>query len=218
MPYKAVIAGASGLIGSNLLEILLNEPTYNEVIILVRKATGIRHEKLKEIILDFDTLDDYKNDINGHAVFCCLGTTNNKTPDKALYRKIDHDYPVTLAKLAQANGVEQYHLVSSIGADINSSTFYTKLKGETEEDIKTVGLKTLHIYQPSFLKGDRKEFRLMEKILIGLSYIIDPLLTGSLKKYRSIPAKTVAKAMYNESLNKNEGVFTHPSDNIKLIA
>jgi uncharacterized protein YbjT (DUF2867 family) len=218
MPYKAVIAGASGLIGSYLLEILLKASEYDEVVILVRKATGIKDKKLKEIILDFDKLEDYKNDINGHAVFCCLGTTNNKTPDRALYKKIDHDYPVTLAKLAQANGVEQYHLVSSIGADINSSTFYTKLKGETEEDIKTVGLKTLHIYQPSFLKGDRKEFRLMEKILIGLSYIIDPLLTGNLKKYRSIPAKTVAKAMYNESLNKNEGVFTHPSDNIKLIA
>jgi len=218
MPYKAVIAGASGLIGSNLLEILLNEPTYNEVIILVRKATGIRHEKLKEIILDFDTLDDYKNDINGHAVFCCLGTTNNKTPDKALYRKIDHDYPVTLAKLAQANGVAQYHIVSSIGADSKSSTFYTRLKGETEEDIKSVGLKTLHIYQPSFLKGERKEFRLMEKILIGLSYIVDPLLIGILKKYRSIPAKTVAMAMYNESININEGIFIHPSDNIKQIA
>jgi uncharacterized protein YbjT (DUF2867 family) len=218
MPYKAVIAGASGLIGSYLLEILLKASEYDEVVILVRKATGIKDKKLKEIILDFDKLEDYKNDINGHAVFCCLGTTNNKTPDRALYKKIDHDYPVTLAKLAQANGVEQYHLVSSIGADINSSTFYTKVKGETEEDIKTVGLKTLHIYQPSFLKGDRKEFRLMEKILIGLSYIIDPLLTGNLKKYRSIPAKTVAKAMYNESLNKNEGVFTHPSDNIKLIA
>jgi uncharacterized protein YbjT (DUF2867 family) len=218
MPYKAVIAGASGLIGSYLLEILLKASEYDEVVILVRKATGIKDKKLKEIILDFDKLEDYKNDINGHAVFCCLGTTNNKTPDRALYKKIDHDYPVTLAKLAQANGVEQYHLVSSIGADINSSTFYTKLKGETEEDIKTVGLKTLHIYQPSFLKGDRKEFRLMEKILIGLSYIIDPLLIGSLKKYRSIPAKTVAMAMYNESMNKKEGVFIHTSDNIKLIA
>jgi uncharacterized protein YbjT (DUF2867 family) len=218
MPYKAVIAGASGLIGSYLLEILLKASEYDEVVILVRKATDIKDKKLTEIILDFEQLENYKDEIKGHVLFCCLGTTNNKTPDKALYRKIDHDYPVTLAKLAQANGVEQYHLVSSIGADINSSTFYTKLKGETEEDIKTVGLKTLHIYQPSFLKGDRKEFRLMEKILIGLSYIIDPLLIGSLKKYRSIPAKTVAMAMYNESMNKKEGVFIHTSDNIKLIA
>jgi uncharacterized protein YbjT (DUF2867 family) len=218
MPYKAVIAGASGLIGSYLLEILLKASEYDEVVILVRKATDIKDKKLTEIILDFEQLENYKDEIKGHVLFCCLGTTNNKTPDKALYRKIDHDYPVTLAKLAQANGVEQYHLVSSIGADFNSSTFYTKLKGETEEDIKTVGLKTLHIYQPSFLKGDRKEFRLMEKILIGLSYIIDPLLIGSLKKYRSIPAKTVAMAMYNESMNKKEGVFIHTSDNIKLIA
>jgi uncharacterized protein YbjT (DUF2867 family) len=218
MSHKAIVAGASGLIGSNLLEILLNEPAYDEVVILVRKSTGIKNKKLKEIVLDFDKIDGYKNEIIGHAIFCCLGTTNNKTPDKDLYRKIDHDYPLTLANIACENGIGQYHLVSSLGANSSSSIFYQKLKGETEEDIKAVGLKTLHIYQPSLLTGDRKEFRLMEKITAGLFYIIDPLLVGGLKKYRSIPAKTVAMAMYNESINKNEGVFIHPSDNIKQIA
>lgn len=218
MSYKAIIAGASGLIGSNLLQILLNESSYDEVIILVRKATGINDKKLTEIVLDFDKLDDYKTEIKGHALFCCLGTTNNKTPDKALYRKIDHDYPVMLAKLAYANNIEEYHLVSSLGANSKSSAFYTRLKGETEDDIKAIGLKTVHIYQPSFLKGDRKEFRFFEKILVGLSYLVDPLLIGSLKKYRSIPAKTVAMAMYKQSINKTEGVFIHHSDNIKEIA
>jgi uncharacterized protein YbjT (DUF2867 family) len=218
MSYKAIIAGASGLIGSNLLEILLNEPAYDEVIILVRKSTGIKNKKLTEIVLDFDKLSDYKSEIIGHAIFCCLGTTNNKTPEKALYRKIDHDYPLTLAKIAYENGVEQYHLVSSLGADSSSSIFYQKLKGETEEDIKALGLKTLHIYQPSLLTGDRKEFRLTEKIVTGLFYLIDNLLVGGLKKYRSIPAKTVAMAMYKQSINKNEGIFIHPSDNIQEIA
>jgi uncharacterized protein YbjT (DUF2867 family) len=218
MSFKAIIAGASGLIGSNLLEILLNEPAYDEVIILVRKSTGIKNKKLTEIVLDFDKLSDYKSEIIGHAIFCCLGTTNNKTPEKALYRKIDHDYPLTLAKIAYENGVEQYHLVSSLGADSSSSIFYQKLKGETEEDTKALGLKTLHIYQPSLLTGDRKEFRLTEKIVTGLFYLIDSLLVGGLKKYRSIPAKTVAMAMYKQSINKNEGIFIHPSDNIQEIA
>jgi len=218
MSFKAIIAGASGLIGSNLLEILLNEPAYDEVIILVRKSTGIKNKKLTEIVLDFDKLSDYKSEIIGHAIFCCLGTTNNKTPEKALYRKIDHDYPLTLAKIAYENGVEQYHLVSSLGADSSSSIFYQKLKGETEEDIKALGLKTIHIYQPSLLTGDRKEFRLTEKIVTGLFYLIDNLLVGGLKKYRSIPAKTVAMAMYKQSINKNEGIFIHPSDNIQEIA
>ena len=82
MAYKAIIAGASGLIGSKLVEILLTSPEYDEVVILVRKTTGLQHKKLIEIVIDFDRLEEYKEQINGHAVFCCLGTTNNKTPDK----------------------------------------------------------------------------------------------------------------------------------------
>jgi uncharacterized protein YbjT (DUF2867 family) len=218
MSYKAVIAGASGLIGSNLLQILLNDPTYDEVTILVRKGTGIQHEKLKELVIDFDELDDFAGEITGHAIFSCLGTTNSKTPDKGLYTKIDHDYPVKLAQLALANGVEQFHLVSSIGANSQSKIFYTKLKGETEEDISAVGIKTVHIYRPSLLIGKRKEIRLTERILTGLFYLVDPFLIGRLKKYRSIPAKTVAMAMFKQSLNNKEGVFVHPSDKIKELA
>jgi uncharacterized protein YbjT (DUF2867 family) len=109
-------------------------------------------------------------------------------------------------------------LVSAIGANSNSSNFYTKTKGETEEAIKETGLKSIHIYQPSLLTGDRKEHRLIEKIAAVLMKVIDPLLLGGLKKYRSIPAETVAVAMYKQSLNKEEGVFVYPSDKIKLLA
>jgi len=218
MAYKAIIAGASGLIGSKLLTILLSMPEYNEVVILVRKSTGIQHTKLKELVIDYDQLDNYADKISGHAIFSCLGTTNNKTPDKDIYRKIDHDYPVKLAQLGLKNGVKQFHLASSLGADAKSSTFYLKLKGETEEDIEKVGLKTVHIYQPSFITGDRKEHRLSEKILIPIMKLIDPLLFGSFKKYRSIPAQTIAMAMFKESITNEEGLFIHPSDNIKQIA
>ena len=218
MSYKAVIAGASGLIGSNLLEILLSEPTYIEVTILVRKETGLKHQKLKELVIDFDKLEDYAGEITGHAIFSCLGTTNSKTPDKGLYTKIDHDYTVKLAQLGLKNVVEQFHLISSIGANSKSSTFYLKLKGETEKDIEKVGIKTVHIYQPSQITGGRKEFRLIERISIGVMYLVNPLLMGSLKKYRSIPAQTIAMAMFKQSLNNKEGVFIHPSDNIKEIA
>lgn len=218
MSYKAVIAGSSGLIGSKLLDILLKEPAYSEVIILVRKETGLKNKKLKELVVDFDKLDDYVKEINGHAIFCCLGTTRKKTPDLNSYRKIDHDYPVKLAQLAFDNGAEQYHLVSSLGANSKSRAYYTRFKGETEDDIKKVGIKTLHIYQPSILTGDRKEYRPNEKIATAVMKLIDPLLIGSLKKYRSIPAQTVAMAMYNESIKNEEGVFIHPSDNIKQIA
>lgn len=217
MSNKAVIAGASGLIGSKLLEILLHEPYYDEVLILVRKELPISNKKLVQLVIDFDKLDDHTTAITGHAFFCCLGSTIKKTPDLAEYRKIDHDYPLKLAQLAKRNSVEQYHLVSSIGANSESSNFYTRTKGETEADIEKVGIKCLHIYQPSFLAGPRNESRPREHFFLGLMKIIDPLLVGSLAKYRSIPAATVARAMFNESTKKQEGVFVHTSDKIKLL-
>jgi uncharacterized protein YbjT (DUF2867 family) len=218
MPNKAVIAGASGLIGSYLLEILLQEPFYDEVLILVRKELPVKHKKLVQLVIDFDKPDEYSGSINGHVLFSCLGSTRKKTPDLTVYRKIDHDYPLKLAQIARQNGIGQYQLVSSMGADPKSSNFYTKMKGEIEQDIREVGIKCLHIYRPSFLTGDRKEKRAGERFLVGLMKLIDPLLIGSLKKYRSIPAQTVARAMFNQSLKTEEGTYIHLSDKIKLLA
>ena len=218
MSNKAVIVGASGLIGSKLLYILLHESYYDEVLILVRNELPINHKKLVQLVIDFDKLGDHTAAITGHAVFCCLGSTRKKTPDLEVYRKIDHDYPLKLAQLAAQNGVEQYHLVSAIGANSHSTNFYTKMKGEVEEDIENVGSNCLHIYQPSVLTGDRKESRPTERFIIGLMKVIDPLLVGGLRKYRSISAGTVARAMFNESIKKQEGVFIHASDKIKLLA
>jgi uncharacterized protein YbjT (DUF2867 family) len=214
MAKKAIIAGASGLIGSSLLDILLHEPGFDEVLILVRKELPVQHIKLKQLVIDFDRLQDYAADITGEAFFSCLGTTMKKTPDLSVYRKIDHDYPLQLAEIAKQNGVAQYHMVSSLGANANTSNFYLKTKGQIEENLKQVGLTTLCIYQPAFLTGDRKENRLAEKFLIPLMILLNPLLVGSLRKYRSIPAKTVARAMYKQSLKKQEGIFTYPSDKI----
>ena len=218
MVNKAVIAGASGLVGGELLQLLLQETYYDEVLILVRKEISLQHKKLVQLIVDFDNLDKVRSGINGHALFCCLGSTKSKTPNLKVYRKIDHDYPVKLAQIAKQNQIPQYHLVSAIGANSKSSNFYTKMKGETEEDIQSVGLKSLHIYQPSLLTGNRKEHRLAERIATKVMKVIDPLLIGGLKKYQSISAATVARAMYKQSLNKEEGVFIHPSDHIKQLA
>ncbi|HAL83194.1 MAG TPA: nucleoside-diphosphate sugar epimerase [Mucilaginibacter sp.] len=217
MAYKAIIAGASGLTGGILLDILLQQPDYDEVLLLLRKELPIRHQKLTQLVIDFDRLGDYEGQINGHAVFCCLGSTRKKTPDLSVYRKIDHDYPLQLAQIAAKNGIDQYHLVSALGANAASSNFYTKMKGETEEDIKKVGLKCLHIYRPSFLSGNRSEKRPLERFFSFIIKFIDPLLIGGLKKYRSIPAATVARAMYKQSLKNEEGVFIHSSDNIKQL-
>jgi uncharacterized protein YbjT (DUF2867 family) len=218
MSKKAIIAGASGLIGSKLLNILLQQPNYDEVLILVRKELPVKHKKLVQLVIDFDRLDEYSPAITGYVVFCCLGSTRKKTPDLEVYRRIDHDYPLKLAQLAKQNGVEQYHLVSALGANSHSSNFYLKMKGETEADIQITGLKCLHIYEPSLITGEREENRAGERIITALMKIVDPLLIGSLKKYRSIPAQTIALAMFNESLKNEEGIFIHPSDKIKLLA
>ena len=218
MAHKAVIVGASGLIGRNLVNTLLLSHDYSEVTSISRKKLPVHSSKLKQVIADFDDLEEYEHYITGHALFCCLGSTRNKTPDKKEYYKIDHDHPVKLAEIALKNGVEQYHLVSSIGADVNSSNFYLKMKGETEEDIKKVGLKALCIYRPSVLVGERTESRQMERLIIKFMLLISPLLLGSLRKYRAIHAKVVAKAMFKTSLKPREGVYIYSSEQIKRRA
>jgi uncharacterized protein YbjT (DUF2867 family) len=218
MLKKAVIVGASGLIGSELLDLLLQSSEYQEVLVLVRKELPIANSKLVQLIIDFDNLDKYTDAITGHALFSCLGTTKAITPNVEQYRKIDHDYPVQLAQIAHQNGIKQFHLVSAIGADKKASGFYLKLKGETERDIEKVGLKTLHIYQPSLLTGRTKNTRVMETVFTVLMKVIDPLLIGGLAKYRSIPAAIVARAMFKQSFKNEVGVFIHPTDKIKQLA
>ncbi|TDO22460.1 NAD(P)H-binding protein [Pedobacter duraquae] len=215
---KAVIVGASGLIGSELLDLLLKNDSYAEVLSLVRKEKPIQHPKLTQIVVDFEQLATYSNLITGHTVFSCLGTTKKQTPDTQLYYKIDHDYPVLLARLAAANQVAQFHYVSAPGADSKSLIFYSRTKGDAEADLKKSGIRTLYLYQPSLLTGERKEHRFMEQIAERIMKVIDPVLVGSWKKYRSISGKSVALAMLRRSLVPDVGVFTLASDQIQEIA
>ena len=214
MAKKAIVIGASGLIGSNLLQLLLDGDAYTEVLIFVRKELPVKHAKLKQVVTDLDLLDNYSDEINGHAIFSCLGTTIKQTPDKTLYRKIDHDYPITLAQLGKQNGVKQFLIVSAVGADATSSTFYLKLKGETDEDLKKVGLPALHIYRPSMLKGRTEKIRWDERLLNVVMNLVNPLLFGGFKKYHSIDAADVASAMYNQSIDNETGTFIYQYDDI----
>ena len=215
---RVIVAGASGLVGSELLNHLLDNNKIDEVVALVRRPLPVSNIKLVQILTSFDSLGEIKNDLKGDALYCCLGTTKNKTPNEADYRKVDHDYPVALAKLASENKVSQFHLISALGADPNSGIFYNKLKGETERDIKEIPFRAIYIYQPSLLTGDRKEKRQVEKLAITFMKIINPLLAGSLKKYKSIQAITVAKAMINQTFKNEEGIHTYPSDTITQLA
>ena len=170
------------------------------------------------MVINFDNLPKYSADITGDVIFSCLGTTRNKTPDAASYRKVDLAYPLEIAKIGLLNGVTQFHIVTSLDSNPKSSNSYLKLKGELEEKLKKLNYPGLYIYQPSFLKGDRKESRISDKIMKPLSRLIDPLLLGPLKKYRSIKAEKVAQAMINQSLKKLKGTFTYPSTQIQELA
>jgi len=217
MEKKAILLGASGLIGNSLLQQLLLSNHYDEVLVVLRKTLNIQHPKLRQLQVDFDRLSEHANEIQGDVVFCCLGTTKKKTPDKAQYKKIDHQYPLDTARIALSNGATQYHLVSSLGANINSSIFYSKLKGEVEQDLKSIPFNTIHIYRPSLLDGFRLENRPGEKWMINIMRIINPILIGPLRKYRSIKIETVARAMHKKSLEDQKGIFIYPSDEIERI-
>lgn len=218
MPYKVIIVGASGLIGSHLLSELIKAKDISEIIAIVRKPLGIIEPKLKELIINFDDLEAYASEINGDIIFCCIGTTKKKTPDAKIYRKIDLEYPVMLAKIGLDNGMKQFHIVSSIGANSKSKNSYLKLKGELEDILKSLKIGSLHIYQPSILEGKRLEMRVLEKIGLSVFKLINPLLISGLRKYRSIKALDVARAMINQSRKELSGIFTYPSEQIKEIA
>jgi uncharacterized protein YbjT (DUF2867 family) len=218
MKKSAIILGSSGLIGSNLLTLLLENSNFESVKIFVRKILPIQHQKLIQILTNFEDLEAVKNEIRADVIFSCLGSTRNKTPDLQQYRKIDHDYPIYFAEEGLKNGLSEFHLISALGANSNSSNFYTKMKGETEDAIKNLKIPSLYIYQPSFLRGNRTENRLGEKIALIVMKIIDPLLMGSFKKYKTIAAEVVAKAMINESIKNKKGIFVLESDKIKELA
>lgn len=218
MEKTAILFGASGLIGESLLKQLLDSPDYKEVLIVLRKKIDLQHAKLKQLLVDFDRLDDYKDQLYGEVVFCCLGSTKSKTPNLSQYKKIDYQYPLDAARITQSNGANQYHLVSAIGANPDSNVFYSRTKGELERDLKSVSFESLYIYRPSLLDGKRKEKRIAESVMIRIMRVINPLLNGKLKKYRSIKIEDVAAAMLKKSITSSKGIFIYPSNQIQEIA
>lgn len=191
----AILFGASGLIGSLLLPQLLDDPAYDKVTIVVRKLLPVQHPKLTQLIGDLASLQGLKDQLRADEVFISLGTTKAKTPDQEEYYRIDHDYPLEAARIGRENGAKSVLLVSAVGANSGSGVFYVRTKGKTEEDIIALDYPHTYIFRPSMLMGDRQEKRPLEKFLIGLFRVINPLFVGGAKKYRGIDVKDVAKAM-----------------------
>ncbi|WP_413534003.1 NAD-dependent epimerase/dehydratase family protein [Empedobacter brevis] len=191
----ALILGSTGLIGSLLLEKLLNHPEYSTIVSVVRKPQNMNHPKVVEVITDFNSepnLDDVKQI---DSIFSCLGTTRKKTPDLEAYHKIEVDIPVHFAQLGVDKGLTKFHYISSVGANADSSNFYLKTKGEAEQKLQNIGIKHLYLYRPSLLTGHRGEFRFVEKMSEKIAPFINLFLQGSLSKYKSIDAEKVAESL-----------------------
>jgi uncharacterized protein YbjT (DUF2867 family) len=203
MAKIAIIAGSSGLVGSILLSKLLDDSRYSRVVSLVRNRSGLNDPKLHEIVVDFDDLKGFAHHIVGDDLFLCIGTTMAKAGSKEAFYKVDYTCNVELAKLAHHNGIQNLCLISSMGADAKSSIYYSKVKGQVEDAIISLQFDKTIIVRPSLLVGDRKEYRFGERVGIFLSKFVNPLMVGSLKKYRSIKAERVAKAMI-DSINQNQ--------------
>ncbi|MEO7065487.1 MAG: NAD(P)H-binding protein [Rhodanobacter sp.] len=215
---KALLFGATGFIGSQLLSMLLASQDYDGVTIVVRRDPGVAHTKLVTLVGELDSLATLVDRIEADDVFIALGTTKAKTPDEAAYYRIDHDYPVAAAAVAQARGATGVFLVSVVGANAGSSVFYLRTKGEVERDVMALGIPRTHFFRPSQLLGQREEKRPLEGLIIALWPAIDWLLVGGARKYRGIAGAEVARAMVSSATGSSTGTYVHEWTDMKALA
>ena len=190
----AVVIGATGLVGKQLVNQLLENSQFDKITVLVRRATGLNHAKLEEVILNFDELATASNHIKGDVLFSCMGTTIKQAKTKDNQFRVDYTYQFETAQLAAKNKVDTYVLVSSIGANAQSNMFYSRIKGELEDAVVLLPFNKIRILRPSILQGDRVEFRLGERIGISLTHFLG-IFIPPLRKWKPIKDQQVAKAM-----------------------
>tara|TARA_B100001057_G_scaffold73507_2_gene67891 strand:- start:1636 stop:2271 length:636 start_codon:yes stop_codon:yes gene_type:complete len=200
MQKKSIVLGSTGLIGKHLLTYLGEKDS--SVIAITRRSINDLPKNVSTMIIDFDEFL-----VQGHLpdcehIYICLGTTIKKAGSQASFKKVDLDYCLGFAKKARESGATKISLVTSVGADADSKNFYLKTKGQLENKIKAVGFDSVNIFQPGLLLGNRDEVRPLEFLGQYGSFLLNMVLVGALKKYRSIEASNVANSMANSS-NKN---------------
>ncbi|WP_276767458.1 NAD(P)H-binding protein [Gemella morbillorum] len=207
----AVIIGATGAVGREILEEVLEKEFYKKVYVLGRSSVTklVDNEKLEKIVVDFENLEFETNILNNADVFAALGTTIKIAKTKENQRKIDLDYTINFAKICEGR-VRSFNVVSAVGANRKSKSFYTSLKGELEEQLQKMNLGTLRIYRPSLLIAKRADKRMMEDFFIKISPMLKFILHGKFKKYSPIEVELLGKEMVSFAIeNKGEKTYTY---------
>ena len=214
MKKTALLAGATGLVGSALLPLLLASERYAKVIVVGRRPVPTQHPKLVQVIMDLDELERERLRLIADDVYCCLGTTIRQAGSQEAFYKVDFLYVVRLAALTAANFAAQFLVVSSLGADVDSRFYYSRVKGEMEEAVGQTPFRAIHIFRPSLLLGERAAPRLGERFGEAVLAVVRPLLRGGWRKYRPVAAATVARAMLRAAEDDGGGVRIHSSETL----
>lgn len=205
MKKTAIVIGATGLVGSHTVQLLLDDDRYSVVKVFHRRSTAIEHVKLDEHIIDFDKIETWRDQLTGDELYSAMGTTIKKAGSKDAQFKIDVTYPLKTAQTAARNGVKKFSLVSSAGADKDSKLFYPRIKGKLDDAVKELPFDRITIMRPSILDGDRSENRPGEHMGLTVMRLMGNI--PGLKKYRPIPAQQVAKAMINSLQDDLNGYY-----------
>lgn len=202
---RAVIVGGTGLIGSLLIQEVLADARYKELISVGRRTQSPTVKKWQERIGSMNDVESLCHGIEADVGFCCLGTTIGKAGSQEAFAEVDLHLPLRFARSLLQKGVKQFHVVSSLGADARSKTFYLRTKGQLEEGLKAIGFEQLVIYRPALLLGDRTEKRPFEGLTAGVYQVLKPIFPGFLKSWEPIEASTVARRMALEVFSPNKG-------------
>lgn len=198
----ALVIGATGLVGAALVDALLSDNRFNSIHTFVRRSSGKTHPKLSEHLIDFNAINTWQYLLRGDVLFSAMGTTLKSAGSKDAQYKIDFTYQHDVAKAASANGVKHFVLISSAGASSKARLFYSRMKGELDEAVQTFSFPHVQILRPGILQGNRTKSRPAEKIGVQVASLLSAL--PFLKKYKPIPAATVARAMINASFRENK--------------
>jgi uncharacterized protein YbjT (DUF2867 family) len=197
----AVVAGATGLVGRELIARLLREPRYRHITALARRPLAAGDERLDVVEAAFDRLPQLLQAVENAGgwidVFCCLGTTFGAAGSEAAFRRVDHDYVLALGRWALSAGAHRMVVISALGADPDSRVFYNRVKGETERDLAALGLRSLVVVRPSLLAGERTEFRFGERLALLVARPLRMLIPA---RVRPVAAADVAQAMLDAAL------------------